>query len=173
MTEKSKNQYRYFFIALICQILFFVLWYGLEAIKIKDPKSKTIIVKVLPIDPRDIISGNYFDLRYDFNFKASFRQKFQVSDDMPTFAVFAVLTRQDQGYFADYLSLQKPKVREDQVVIKGIYNNGFINFGIEKYFIDERFSQPTINDLIEAELVINESAEVRIKRLFINSKAIE
>lgn len=173
MTKKFKNQYRYLLVVVLCQIVFFVVWYGLEASKIKNPKNKTIIVKVLPVDPRDIISGNYFDLRYNFSFIASFKHKFEISKDSPNKIIYAVLTKQDQDYFADYLAFEMPKVRENQVVLKGTYDQVFLRFGIEKYFITEKFSPPKFEDLIEAEIVVEESGEARIKRLFINSKAIE
>ena len=84
--------------------------------------------------------------------------------------IYVVLKKQGALYIPDYISSKKPLIRDDQVVIKGKYiNNGMnIEYGIEKYFINENTKPLTINDKVEVVLIIGEDLKPRIKNLIVN-----
>ena len=62
---------------VIFQLVFFSGWYLLESAKLSDPKSKVILVRIVPVDPRDFISGNYMILNYEFSSSWSFKNNKQ------------------------------------------------------------------------------------------------
>ena len=69
----SKNKLLFLVVAI--QALFFIGWYYLEYNKLHNPSSKVILVKTIPVDPRDYLSGNYFTLRYEFSDLWHFKNK--------------------------------------------------------------------------------------------------
>lgn len=156
----------------ILQAAFFISWFAVEGAKLSDPKSKVITVKILPFDPRDYISGNYLALRYEFSSAFSFKNRDSNSGryDAAEKEVYAVLTKQGDSYIPGYFSYTKPKIKEDQVAIKGkaqIY--GSFTYGIEKYFIGENVKQPNfVKDKVEAVLVIDDECNAMIKNLLVN-----
>jgi uncharacterized membrane-anchored protein len=168
----NKKHTALLFITCLLQCLFFAGWFFLEANRLTDPTAKTILVKVIPVDPRDYLSGNYLTLRYDFSNVRRFRKnkskiRYKLGEE-----IFAVLKQQDKWFIADYLSTQKPVVRDNQAVLKGRISssNGNIQYGIEKYFINEGQKEPNARkDKIEILLIINTDLKPKIKSLLVNN----
>lgn len=154
-------------IIVIAQALYFVYWYFSENSKLKDPTAKNIMVEVLPYDPRDLISGNYLNLNYKFNSKWGFKEK---NDIGYSEEIYAVLTQEGKFFVPDYYTDSKPKIRKDQVILKAKYVSYRFEYGIEKYFITEGKKEPLRTDKIEAELVVDEEGNVRIKQIFVNDE---
>ena len=167
MSHKNKL----IFLTAVMQILFFVGWYCVEYNKLHNPASQTIIVKTVPVDPRDYLSGNYLTLRYEFSDLWHFEGKNQsITEASDNKEIYAVLKKDGSHHVPDYISLEKPLVRDDQVVIKGKYmvNSGGIEYGIEKYFINENTKEPKREDKVEVILVVGEDLTTRIKNLLVN-----
>ena len=165
------------------QVLFFTGWYYLEYKKLHNPKSKIILVKTVPVDPRDYLSGNYFTLRYEFSdlwFFANNSERIkQTGTEINEFLqkngeagneIYVVLKKNDLWYVPDYFSLEKPSIKNDQVVIKGKFNKASqqIEYGIEKYFINENIKEPKFGDKVEVSLTVGDDLTTRIKSLIIN-----
>jgi uncharacterized membrane-anchored protein len=167
-TKRNKT----LFIIVIFQAIFFIAWSCLEASKLSNPKAKTILVKVLPIDPRDYISGNYLTLRYEFSNSWGFKKDSKKNQRKIGDQVYAVLKKQDKWFVPDYISNVKPAVREDQVVIKGNVSGQYsaMEYGIEKYFINENLKEPSRTDKIEVLLVVGDDLEAKIKAVMVNDK---
>ena len=81
-----------------------------------------------------------------------------------------VLKKNDLWYVPDYFSLEKPSIKNDQVVIKGKFNKASqqIEYGIEKYFINENIKEPKFGDKVEVSLTVGDDLTARIKSLIIN-----
>ena len=165
------------------QILFFTGWYYLEYKKLHNTISKIILVKTVFADPRDYLSGNYFTLRYEFSdlwFFANNSERIkQTGTEINQFLhksgetgneIYAVLKKNDIWYVPDYFSLEKPSIQNDQVVIKGKFNKASqqIDYGIEKYFINENIKEPKFGDELEVMLVVGDDLTAKIKSLVIN-----
>jgi uncharacterized membrane-anchored protein len=165
------------------QILFFTGWYYLEYKKLHNPISKIILVKTVPVDPRDYLSGNFFTLRYEFSdfwyFGDNSEKIKQTGTEINAFLqksgetgneIYAVLKKNDIWYVPDYFSLEKPLIKNDQVIIKGKFNKAsqLIDYGIEKYFINENIKEPKFGDKLEVMLVVGDDLTARIKSLIIN-----
>jgi uncharacterized membrane-anchored protein len=157
-------------LVVIIQVLFFIGWYCLEHNKLYNPESKTIMVKTVPVDPRDYLSGNYLTLRYEFNDLWRFKGKSRNIKEASGNEIYAVLKKDGSWYVPDYVSLERPLVRDDQVVIKGKYtgNFGFIEYGVEKYFINENTKEPKREDKVEVILIVGDDLTARIKSVMIN-----
>ena len=153
----------------IVQIMFFVIWYFLENHKLNNPKSQEILVKTYPIDPRDYLSGNYFILNYQISNINNFDENKKIDKTKKT-EIFAILKKDKTLYIPDYISLEKPLIRDDQVAIIGTYNpNNFrIEYGIEKYFINENTKEPDREKNIEVLLIIGEDYSARIKAVLVD-----
>jgi uncharacterized membrane-anchored protein len=166
----TKNNKALFFLIIFLQIGFFVGWFLLETSKLSNPKSKTILVRTAPVDPRDYLSGNYFTLRYEFSNLFGFKDKdLRLAEGTE---VYAVLKQQNQWFVPDYICLEKPKVRDDQVVLKGRVSKYYeIQYGIEKFFINEDAKQPDRSrNKIEVLLIIDSDFRPRIKALMVNDR---
>lgn len=165
------------------QVLFFTGWYYLEYKKLHNPKSKIILVKTVPADPRDYLSGNYFTLRYEFsdfwflenNNKGIKQKRTEINEFIQKSRktgndIYAVLKKKDLWYVPDYFSLEKPSIKNDQVAIKGKINKDLqqIDYGIEKYFINEKIQEPKFGDKLEVKLVVGDDLTAKIKSLVIN-----
>ena len=165
------------------QVLFFSGWYFLEYKKLHNPISKIILVKTAPVDPRDYLSGNYFTLKYEFSDLWYFKDKnekiketgakihafLQKSGEAEN-EIYVVLKKNDIWYVPDYFSLEKPSINSNQVAIKGQYNRASqqIEYGIEKYFINENIEELKFEDKVEVLLTVGDDLTARIKSLVIN-----
>ena len=169
-------------IAMI-QVIFFSGWYYLEYKKLHNPISKIILVRTVFADPRDYLSGNYFTLRYEFSdlwFFANNSERIkQTVNEINEFLyksgetgneIYAVLKKNDPWYVPDYFSLEKPSIKNDQIVIKGKFNKALqqIDYGIEKYFINENTEELKFGDKLEVKLVVGDDLTAKIKSLVIN-----
>lgn len=180
----SKNKL-VFLIATI-QVLFFSGWYYLESKKLNEPTSKTILVKTVPVDPRDFLSGNYFILSYEFsnfwNYAYQSEKIRTTGEKIYAFLldgnqfkkdgaeIYVVLKKNNLWYIPDYFSLEKPSIKNDQIVIKGKFNKALqqIDYGIEKYFINENTEELKFGDKLEVKLVVGDDLTAKIKSLVIN-----
>ena len=185
----SKNKL-VFLIATI-QVLFFSGWYYLESKKLNEPTSKTILVKTVPVDPRDFLSGNYFILSYEFsnfwNYAYQSEKIRTTGEKIYAFLldgnqfkkdgaeIYVVLKKNNLWYIPDYFSLEKPSIKKDEVLIKGRYNafTKNIEYGIEKFFINQNKKEPKMGDKVEVTLIVGNDLTARIKNVFINGIPVE
>jgi uncharacterized membrane-anchored protein len=96
-----------------------------------------VALRTVPVDPRDIIRGEYIDLRYEI---ASISKNLAPPDEVITSgdAVYVTLVPGKSGAWeASQISKQKPA--DSMVAIKGMASvtaSAFnVRYGIEKYFI--------------------------------------
>ena len=52
---------------IVFQLLFFAGWAFWEEAHLADGSGQSILVKVAPVDPRDLLRGQYFRLAFDFS----------------------------------------------------------------------------------------------------------
>jgi uncharacterized membrane-anchored protein len=185
----SKN--KLIFLIATIQVLFFSSWYYLESKKLNEPTSKIILVKTVPVDPRDFLSGNYFILSYEFsNFEnyANQSEKIRTSGEKiqallldgdqyknNETEIYVVLKKNNLWYIPDYFSLEKPSIKDDEVLIKGKYNPYIksIAYGIEKFFINENRKEPKMGDKVEVTLIVGNDLTPKIKNVIINGIPVE
>ena len=114
--------------------------------------GQEVLLKVEPVDPRDLLRGDYVRLGYEIsNIPASLVRN-AAADDTSTEAgdVYVRLKRQDDGYWrAVSASLYRPSGVEPgpgEVDLRGMIGAGWnlaaatpisVDFGIERYYLPE------------------------------------
>lgn len=169
-------------IVVIIQMAFFATWYSYESGAFSKPIA-TIKVKTIAYDPRDLLSGQYIRINYEFSRPDGRWDRELKKTIKPEWA--------EQNYYARnsilWLVLQKnpesdtyePKglydskptnTKNGEYVIKGLYKrHNFIEYGIEKYFVPEGTKEPNRNDTI-VELDVYNGGKVRINQVLVNGK---
>lgn len=98
--------------------------------------GRTVFLKTAPVDPYDIISGQYVALGYDISNRSGLPGAVDLRSGQP---VYVVLQEGDDGFWhARSASRRRPKaIAPAEVVIKGRYTRWRVEYGIEGYFVPE------------------------------------
>ncbi len=104
-------------------------------------KGREVLLKTVPVDPRDITRGEYVNLSYEISRLPSYKENFHYND-----TVYAKLDV-DSKNIASVSKFEQTKPQLGNLFIKGKVTrcNGFststkdkcIKFGIESYFVKE------------------------------------
>lgn len=171
------NKNKAVLIVVLLQIIFFGTWFALEKSKLSSPKAQTIKVRSYPIDPRDLLSGNYIRLNYKFSSPFNFKNYSNNISQPQGQKIYAVLHQEGDDFVGQYLSLEEPKIKDGQVAIAGVVGNfGQIEYGIEKYFVNENNTvAPTLTfkDVVIVELVIDDGLAAHVKSVTVNGAAVK
>lgn len=173
---------------VILQMAFFAGWYINESKTIDNPTVKKIaqmmgksnsnkitqiMVRTVAHDPRDLISGQYIRLGYEFSrldkqWYKNFRKGLNAAKSNN---VWVVLHEVNGFYELNAAFSSKPKViPEGNVLIKGtLGRENNIRYGIEKYFVPEGTPEPNASDLT-VQLDVYENGKTRISQVFLNGQ---
>lgn len=130
--------------------------------------GKEILLKTVPVDPKDLLRGDYVILNYEI---AQISKEAFASNS----TVYVSLNTDDNniGYIKE-ISYKKPsnnlylkgKVGRCNSAIPLFRNGGCINFGIESYFVKEGTGRNLENDLRNGALVkvvIDKNGNAKVK----------
>ena len=147
-------------------VVFLVGWAASEELRLV--KGQSILVRTVPVDPRDLLRGQYIRLAYEF----STANRFAHPTAMPPHGspIWAVL-REDGKYHVPYkLYLrQSSRAEADTVVLRGHVNHSRLLFGIEEYFVPEGTETPNPRD-ITVRLRVGRSGQPRIKQVYVREQ---
>jgi uncharacterized membrane-anchored protein len=132
-----------------------------------------VLLPIMPVDPRDMLRGDYIDLSYRISNIPSYMQEGQPYKSGET--VYVVLRPTEGKSFAE--KIQKTKPTAETIFIKGrvVSNYGSLNvkYGIEQYFIPEgkgqRINSAITNNSV-AVVVIDSNGNAVLKHLLVNNK---
>ncbi len=141
--------------------------------------GKKILLKTVPVDPRDIFRGDYIALRYeistiDLDKIASDYKNFQEDD-----SIFITLKRSEKYWDVQSISKIKPETKSDEIFIKGVVKRNYndilsIEYGIESYFVPEgkgKDIERRVRD-ISIEISVDNFGNAVIDRIFINDEPL-
>jgi len=122
----------------------------------------TVMLKTLPVDPRDPLRGDYIILNYEIsrlpeNFSSGEREGREV---------YVIL--KEEGGFAVTDRVQEWKPGYGERFIRGRVRRGRIEFDLEKYFVPEGKGNPPRP--ITVEVALRGDGTPQIKRLFSEGK---
>lgn len=157
--------------AIVAQLGVLLSMIGLRMIPLIT--GETILVKVVPVDPRDFFRGDYVILGYEF----SNRSKLDGIDGMPAgksysetmhLPVYVSLESNDEGeWHAVQYHMKPPK--------SGNYIRGYIaswntiEFGIESFFVEEGtgldYESAARSGELFAEIALTKSGKAALKSL--------
>ena len=132
--------------------------------------GKTVILQTVPVDPYDLLRGYSQTLRYDISSQDSLRKlpgwkelpKQQPHGNRLTFiepgtrfyviltepVAASALTKLPQAWKPVAVTVKRPsKLQANQVALKGLAQPGFIQYGLETYYIPEEQREQINSDL--------------------------
>jgi uncharacterized membrane-anchored protein len=149
------------------QLLFFAGWTVREHVRATSGAS--ILVKVMPVDPRDLLRGQYLSLAYEFSRPwDSTVARLQIPDEVP---VWVVLRRDGAFHVPRRMSLERPGALDPgEVVIQGRARGRRYAFGVEQYFVPEGTPTPAVSTLT-VRLRVGATGTARIEQVYVNGAA--
>ena len=135
----------------------------------------TALLETQPVDPRDLLRGDYVIL----NYKIGTIPTFWVQSGPNTYKsgpVYVVLEKRGKFHEAVSASLTPIEPRPGQIVVRGTLdtdnrwgNGARVNYGIERYYVPEGTGNPF--GKLTVECVVNaERHDLQIKQVYINDK---
>ncbi len=132
----------------------------------------TILLRVVPVDPRDMFRGDYVILSYEFSQVPAKGIKGLNPNDNQGRTVYVTLVPAEDGkhWQASRFTLKKPDTGK---FLRGkITDWNRIAFGIESYFVQEgkglKFEQAARSKNLSAEIALNKNGYAVLKRLLID-----
>ncbi len=151
------------FVAL--QALFLLGWAGLH--EAARSQSDVLLLKGRPVDPQDLLRGDYMILGYDIS-------GLTVPAVMPDDAgrdVWVLLEKRDRYHEAVRAGFERSAPGPGQVLVRGALDrSGRIDYGIGKYFVPEGKGTPRFT-LLEAEVTVGSGRRLQIKRVLLDGEA--
>lgn len=165
-----------FVAAVVVQILILV---AVPARKVVTRATgRTVVLKVQPIDPYNLLSGYYSTLSFDISRVDAFPNA-QVFPDGSW--VYAIVQRGDDGIWTPaLLATQLPaNLPDNRVALLGQINYGLIKYGIEDFYIPEAQREAIAEDLrmnrnqARVEVKVDSSGHAALERLKIQDRTYE
>jgi uncharacterized membrane-anchored protein len=164
---------RVLLITAAAQLLILVAMIGLRAIPLLT--GQTVLVRVVPVDPRDLFRGDYVILSYEFSrvppqgvegLPEAWRGK-RSQGEGRTVYVPLVQDADRVHWRAEKVTLVKPAAGPFLRGQMGRY--GALQFGIESYFVQEgtgrRYEQAIRDRQLSAELAVTSGGQAALRAL--------
>jgi uncharacterized membrane-anchored protein len=138
-----------------------------------DVTGKTVILQTVPVDPNNVLDGYALSLDYNISRLSNLRRlpgwadwvrrnsvrNRQVAQGSTLYLILQEQLQQQsfgrgvpRAWRPIRVSSNRPaNLRANQVALKGTYQDGAINYGLENYYIPEDQRQQINNDIIQAQ----------------------
>lgn len=151
---------------VVAQLIFFASWAAVE--QRRHTVGLEILVRTAPVDPRDLLSGQYQALSYEFSRAMTLRDVAREPNEGEQ--VWVVLKREGRFYTPDYAMSSRPEDLPDgAVAIVGRRERWRTMFGIEKYFVPEGTETPP-QSATTVKLRVSADGIVRIHQVLVHDK---
>ena len=160
-------------VTVAAQLLILVGMIALRAVPLVT--GQTVLVRVVPVDPRDLFRGDYVILSYDFSrtpregiegLSEKERGSWRKLEGRP---VYVTLVPDTNGVHmrAGRVTLEKPAAG---LFLKGhMKGHGSLEFGIEAYYLQEgtglRYEQAIRDRKLSAELAVTSGGQAALRNL--------
>ncbi len=137
-----------------------------------------IILKTVPVDPKDLFRGDYITLSYEIS-TIDLTLYQDISTLIPNTSIYVIFDKDEYGYSkVKNLSISRP---ESGIFIKGDVKSKTGNFirviyGIESYFIPEGKGRDIENKRgqgIDAKIMVDKFGNAVLKKILLDSKEID
>ena len=147
------------------QLGFFVGWASLEQSRFAPDVGSSILVRVRPVDPRDLLRGQFLQLGYEFSRMDS--SLVASPRPGPGARVWVVLGPEGDFHVPERAQTEQPDgLIPGQVAITGRVDRGLFVFGIERYFVSEGTETPNWEDLT-VRLRVGRDGRARIEEVYV------
>ncbi|MBD7965484.1 GDYXXLXY domain-containing protein [Fictibacillus norfolkensis] len=151
-------------IAALLQVLFLIFIAG--SYYSIDYFGKEIKIKTVPVDPRDLLYGDYVTLRYDISTAPLKSYKGDAAElDRGNHKTYVVLQPNKEGYYVvKNVYSEKPDVTKNQVVLtakaeKVWGQNSFdqiqLTYGFERYYVQENTGKELEQQAKDMDVIIS------------------
>ena len=124
-----------------------------------EKTGKTYLIKCEPVDPRDLLSGDYISLRYDIS---TLPERFQELDYKNE---DVYITLQPSGPVWEVQHVGKVPPTRGMPYLKGQGNGREIKYGIERYYVPEGKGKNVPNNLY-SQIAIQPGGVAQLKKLY-------
>jgi uncharacterized membrane-anchored protein len=151
---------------VVIQLGFFVGWVSLEQSRFAPDVGSSILVRVRPVDPRDLLRGQFLQLGYEFSRMDS--TLVASPRPGPGSRVWVVLAPEGDFHVPERAQVEQPDgLLPGQVAMTGRVERGLFVFGIERYFVSEGTETPNWEDLT-VRLRVGRDGRVRIEGVYVS-----
>lgn len=164
-----------FIIVVLLQLVFLLgMIYSKQAV---INNGQTVLLKVVPVDPRDIFRGDYVTLSYEISSldKAIFDQEIASKDFQSKDSVYVTLVKQGKDYKAKKVTQKKPA---EGIFIKGVITGRSwitedekiqMNYGLDAFYVPEgtgtKWEELARNESLYAEIKVDKNGDSLITKL--------
>lgn len=139
--------------------------------------GEEILLKTIPVDPRDLFRGDYVILRYDISTVDTEMLSYQGSEFKENDKVYVVLNVNDDK-IGTLVNIDKNKPSGKMFIqgrVKSAFNNElYIEYGLESYFVPEGEGKEIERNLgnIYTKIAVDSFGRAVIKSLVLDGKDI-
>lgn len=148
------------------QVLFFVGWALREESKFGAGVGRSILVRTVPVDPRDLLRGQYMRLAYEWS-----RMEVPGLQDVAPESgeVWVVLGPEGEFHVPRRAARERPVLASpEEVAMRGVVSDGWrLEFGVEKYFVPEGTETPSAKE-VTVRLRVGSDGVPRIETVYRN-----
>jgi uncharacterized membrane-anchored protein len=158
---------RLFWSVVGLQAMFLLAWAGWhEHVRSTAP---VVRLKTVPVDPRDLLRGDYMILRYEIS--AAPLPANDAPGRSPRGEFWVVLEPRDGYHVAAGTSWTPPAVQPGRYAVKGWRGErGGVDYGIETYYVPEGKGTPRFKT-IEVEATVGPTHRLQIKRVLVDGRS--
>jgi uncharacterized membrane-anchored protein len=138
-------------------------------------QGQVITLETVPVDPRDLLRGDYVILNYKISSIGGERFVPALTEGPPIGTpVYAVLEPKGEHYTLAYASLDRPQPAPGQLCLKGTAQSSWsrsearVAYGLEKYFVPEGKGNPV--GKITVQVAVGKSGKGVIREVLVNGK---
>lgn len=173
MTRATK----WFWAVVAAQAAFLLAWAGYhEAVRQHAP---VILLKGRPVDPQDLLRGDYMTMGYDINNVPAAEIVARPEPGKTEGGDAWVLLEKRDGYHVVVkASSARLQAGPGQVLVRGTFGHDWrggreslrIDYGIERYFVPEGKGSPRFSK-VEVEVAVSPADRLYIKRVLLDGKS--
>ncbi len=156
---------RWFWSVVTAQAAFLLAWAGWhEQVRAHAP---VIRLKTAPVDPQDLLRGDYMILRYEISNVPPPAETARVSSRSGEFWV--VLEPRDGFHAAVRTSWEEPKVAPPQIAVKAWHGAAGVAYGIENFYVPEGKGTPNFKT-IEVDAAVSPTRRLYLKHVLVDGR---
>jgi uncharacterized membrane-anchored protein len=137
--------------------------------------GSTVLLETVPVDPRDLLSGDYVILSYKISSLPFKLFSPAITNDLPSGkTVYVALEKHGTFHEAVRASTNPIAPSPSQIVLKGHSISGWnhddvrVEYGLERFYIHE--GTGNIRGKLTAQVVVPDSGQGTVKQLFVDGK---
>jgi uncharacterized membrane-anchored protein len=140
--------------------------------------GRSVMLKIRPVDPYNLLSGYYVTLNYEISSLAAFGKS---GNNYRSDRAYAILEKRDDGLWHPVLLAQNlpADLPDNRIAIRGRYSYQGIEYGIEEFFIPEAQRDEIEQglrknpDQARVEIKVDANGNAALVRLWIGDRAYD